>query len=201
MCYINGMKYIAVAVSLVVVAFAFFGDFPGFAFKEKTSPALSTFLPSFQTPSLEVPTLEDIPAGVMAWSVWETYLSAAQNHDLPGVSAVSYRLSATCADPAKESDCFALMDNLYSFGAPLKRADFTHIRSDSRQIIMYTDGPDMTFLYFTRAAVTGTPKVLGLRFCDNRDLPTGEGCVDFNADTKDDNGNGWWNSVESLIYR
>jgi len=173
MCYINGMKYIAVAVSLVVVAFAFFGDFPGFAFKEKVNPPFSPFLFSFQTPSL----------------------------DLPGVSAVSYRLSATCADPAKESDCFALMDNLYSFGAPLKRADFTHIRSDSRQIIIYTDGPDMTFLYFTRAAVTGAPKVLGLRFCDNRDLPTGEGCVDFNADTKDDNGNGWWNSVESLIYR
>ena len=132
-----------------------------------------------------------------AWTTFQNYLEFARTHDLPGLRNLSHQISATCNDPAKENDCFALMDSVYSFAGNLKLGEFKHIQSDERQIIMYTDGPMVAMLYFTRNK--NDIKVLGMKFCFEDETTIGT-CVKTDAIKRDLNGNGWWDSVESLFY-
>ena len=191
-------KYIAVIAGLTVVIWAFGANLDISATKGPLSPSLSLLLPSFSIPSLKVPNLGNAPAGAAAWNVWEEYLEAARDHDLARVKALSHKISPTCADPALEAECFTLMDSVYFFASGLTAAEFRHVEADARQIIMYTDGPEVKLFYFTRDQ-NGSPLVLGLRFCDDTNAPEGGTCADLNVDTGDDDTDGWWNSIESFF--
>jgi len=136
------------------------------------------------------------PVKKEAWRLFENYLEFARTHNLVDLRSLSHQISATCNDPAKEVECFTLMDSVYTFGSYLKASDFTNIESDNRQTIMYTDGPSVSILYFTRDEA-GVLKILGLRFCFE-DAP-GD-CVETDPDKRDLDGNGWWDEVESLFY-
>ncbi|MEK7227305.1 MAG: hypothetical protein AAB641_00200 [Patescibacteria group bacterium] len=182
-------KYIAVAAGLMVVGWAFF---PFFFFFPPVSPSVSA-PPLLKTPALDVTSVKNL-----AWTTWKNYLLKAKDHDLPGIKALSHQISSVCADPAQEETCFALMDGVYEIGKTFKQSDFKYEKADARQIITYTDGPERIFLYFTVDA-GGNPKVLGLRFCYDT-TEDKEGCANLNADTLDNDGDGWWNSVESLFH-
>lgn len=207
----NTHKNIAIAVALVVVLFAFGGNF----YKPADSSSglardLSDLLPSFAFPSIHIPTLESSQMGLQAWSVWERYLEAAKNHDIETVQSLSHQTSATCQDPAREAECFTLMDSVYYFGSIFKKEAFTRIFSDDKQIIMMTEfitdpktGPQSTqvVLFFTRTP-DGTPKVLTMRFCFKDQLETfGGNCVETDPQKRDLDNNGWWDSVEALFYK
>ena len=133
-----------------------------------------------------------------AWQVFQNYLEFARTHDLIGIESLSHQISATCFDPSREKECLALMDNVYAIGSSLKASDFTNVQEDKRQIIMFTDGPVVTTLYFTRKE-NGTLKVLGMRFCFE-DETVSDSCVETNPVKRDQDNNGWWDSVESLFY-
>ena len=99
-----------------------------------------------------------------AWATFQNYLEFARTHNLVGVKSLSHQISAACSDPAREKECFALMDSVYAIASEFKQSEFKYTEEDKRQIIMYTNGPVVAMLYFTKDA-SGTPKVLGMRFC------------------------------------
>lgn len=134
-----------------------------------------------------------------AWRVFENYLKFARLHNLAGVKSLSHQISATCNDPLRIEECFALMDNVYGILSPFQQSDFRHIEEDNRQIVMYTDGPVVAILFFTKD-LDGALKVLGLRFCLEVEDEGAEPCVEADQIRGDQDGNGWWDSVESLFY-
>lgn len=133
-----------------------------------------------------------------AWTTLQNYLEFARTRNLPGIRSLSHQVSATCNDPSREKECFALMDSVYAFASQLKLSEFKHIQMDERQIIMFTDGPTVAILYFTKD-IDGTSKVLGLRFC-LEDETVQERCIETGSIRHDEDGDGWWDSVESLFY-
>ncbi len=113
-----------------------------------------------------------------AWQVFENYLAFARSHDLAGVRSLSQQLSPACQDPSKQAECFALMDNVYAIASRFEFAKFRHIKEDERRIIMFTDGPVVTILYFTRDENRAL-KVQGIKFClEEENAPTPESCVE-----------------------
>lgn len=133
-----------------------------------------------------------------AWTTFQNYLEFARAHNLSGIRSLSHQISATCNDQSREEECFALMDSVYAFASAFKLSDFKHIQSDDRQVIMFTDGPTVAILYFTKNE-SGSLKVLGMRFC-LEDETAQEKCVETDSIRHDENNNGWWDSVESLFY-
>ena len=152
-------------------------------------------------PSLSFPPLtisgNELALSVESWTTFEKYLEFAKTHDLNGIRNLSHQISDTCNDPLREKECFALMDSVYSFASLFKQNDFNHILVDERQIIMYTDGPTVAMLYFTRN--NGPIKVLGMRFC-LEDETSPNSCVETDPLKRDLDSNSWWDDVESLFY-
>ncbi len=180
-----------------------------------------------------------------AWTVFQNYLTATKNHDLPTLKSLSYQLSATCQDSTKIKDCYGLMDNAYYFGSGIPLKDITNVQYDSKQIILSSDyrdsfatssavrireiiffvrnGKDIKFLSFnpfqgviinnttdatstlavSMASSTKDTDMDGLsdqtEECD--DQVKIADCVATNPYKKDTNGNGWWDSTESLFYK
>ncbi|MEX2013604.1 MAG: hypothetical protein WD897_01670 [Parcubacteria group bacterium] len=181
----NSLLIILLAVSVVgILGYRGFGWENNFKDKE-----IVRVIDSFVTP--ETPSSE-------AWQVFESYLVFLRTHNLAGVRSLSHQTSTACSDPTEGEACLALMDNVYEIASPFKQSDFKHIQADERQIIMFTDGPVVAMLYFTRDS-SGVPKVLGLKFCleDETGL---ESCVETDPSRRDLDNNGWWDSVESLFY-
>lgn len=133
-----------------------------------------------------------------AWTTFQNYLEFARAHNLSGIRSLSHQISATCSNQSRKEECFALMDNVYAIASTFKLSDFKHIQSDERQAIMFTDGPTVAILYFTKNE-RGSLKVLGMRFC-LEDETAQEKCVETDSIKHDENNNGWWDSVESLFY-
>jgi len=133
-----------------------------------------------------------------AWTTFEQYLEFAKTHDMAGIRSLSHQISETCRDISREAECFVLMDSVYNIAGGFKLSDFKHIQADERQIIMYTDGPTVVILFFTRDQ-SGTPKVLGMRLCLEDKTSLGS-CVENDPDKRDLDHNGWWDSVETLFY-
>lgn len=158
---------------------------------------LSFSLPSFSLPTLNLILIPNSPVAREAWTVFQNYLEFARTHNLAGIRSLSHQISATCNDPSKATECFALMDSVYAFASGYTLNEFRHVLSDERQIIMFTDGPTVAILYFTRAE-TNTIKVLGMRFCFEDEATVGS-CVETDSVKLDENGNGWWDSVESFF--
>ncbi len=134
-----------------------------------------------------------------AWNTLTQYLTFAKAHDITGIRAISHQVSPTCSDTNMLEECNKIMDSVALIGSYLNKDTFTQVVGDDKQIIIYTEGPDRVFLYFTRDT-TGSPKVLGMRFCRD-DETIGFLCPSVNASITDSNENGWWDSVESLFYK
>lgn len=194
-------KFVAVALAIVVSVFFIGGDVFNIkkSFTERPKEEFSIPLPTF-TDSIygKAPKLREESPSLEAWHVFEKYLEAARGHDLRTIRELSYQTSATCNDPGQEPECFALMDSVYSLANNLEFSDFKYHISDERQIILYTDGPVVSILYFTRDE-SSSPKVLGLQFCLEDETFENE-CVETNSEKRDLDKNGWWDSVEALFY-
>jgi len=168
------------------------------------------------------PSLKD-----QAWNVFENYLTAAKNHNLAALSSLSYQISSTCKDSSQQAACFQRMDSVYTAAKDFKEADFTHIISDSKQIILYTDWNQVyntsvtivarSLIYFTRTPL-GTPQVLSLNLSQAEYIShtdsngktltqaqidaavTASTTADDLALQKDTDHNGWWDSIQQYFY-
>jgi hypothetical protein len=191
-------KYLALIVALAVVGWAMWKYLPAVSAPSGLNATSSApLLPSFTVPSFKLPALESAPLKALAWDAWEKYLAAAKAHDLEKLKGLSHQLSPACADALRKEECFALMDSVSGLTGDFKLEDFQYIEADAKQIIMYTNGPDRKILYFTREG--DALKILGVRFCSEDEEDPGLTCADLNADTRDDDGDSWWNSTESLF--
>jgi hypothetical protein len=104
------------------------------------------------TSKIPVPTKTEIDP----WTVFSDYLLKAKNHDIAGVGALSYKLSATCLDIKQKDACFVKMDNLYKIGSLLKKEDFVNRLEDNKQMILSTNLIATTtydFLGYTKASI------------------------------------------------
>lgn len=132
-----------------------------------------------------------------AWSTFDVYVEAARTHDLASLTTVSHQLSPACLDATREVECFALMDSVYSIASSLDKTGFKYVETDSKQIVMWTDGPGVAILYFTREG-RNAPKVLGLQFC--LEIEAGDPCVERETLKNDGDEDGWWDKTEELFY-
>lgn len=197
-------SFVIVLVILIVGGFLYFSTD---TFKKdsgyNTDVGKLTNTPSFSLPNLTPPNLEILPnkdTAVInqAWATWEKYIEFAKAHNLAGIRSLSHQISKTCNDPSKEKECFELMDSVVNFSTLLKREMFNHTQTDDKQIMMWSEGPGVVILFFTKDQ-SGAPKVLGLRFCQE-DEKSETRCVETDPDKRDLDGNGWWDSTESLFY-
>lgn len=135
-------------------------------------------------------------ASAAAWGSFEAYMEAAKTHNLENLKGLSYKLSPACLDSSRQDECFALMDSVYAIASSLDKSGFKHVEFDKNQIVMWTDGPGVAILFFTREG-REKPKILGLQFC--LELAEGDPCVKRELLKNDENSNGWWDRVEDLI--
>ena len=187
-------RYIAVAAALAVVAIFFYGD-------ELNLPLIDNFELDINTASID-------PVGASAWRIFEQYRNYAKIGDLEGIKGISHQISDTCSNPATLAECETLMQSVAIFTENMRGGDFKNVYYDERQIVMLTD-PTMTadggalaqtILFFTRTPA-GEPKVLGMRFCFKGVIEENKSCFDSSPETRDKDGNGWWDAVESLFYK
>ncbi len=214
-------KYIAVVVALIVVLFVLLPqgrswiteNLANIEFKP-TNTATSTgsgSLSGFSVPVLTFGNIGATPVAIEAWSTFQKYLAAAKAHDIVAVKSLSYQISQVCQDTlegdAEEDlkECVELMDSVVYFTQGFKQGDFVRVAYDDKQIVLATDYikmPDSevavkTVLYFVR---DGSPKVLGIRFCEGEESESGE-CVETSAEKRDSDKDGWWDDVEELFKK
>lgn len=151
---------------------------------------------AFGTGYLGGNTSDPTTVSAAAWETFDAYIEAAKTHNLENLTALSHKLSPACLDSAREKECFALMDSVYSIASSLDKAGFVHMEFDAKQIVTWTDGPGVAILYFTRER-GNPPKVLGLQFC--LELAGGDPCVKGELLKTDTNQDGWWDKTEELI--
>jgi len=179
-------KQLGVLIPLLAVSVVVFLGYKGFGWENSFQTVFGSSLPWQEESKRE------------AWTTFQNYLEFARTHNLSGIRSLSHQISATCSDLSREAECFALMDSVYAFTSTFKLNDFKHIQSDERQVIMFTDGPTVVILYFTKDE-SGSLKVLGMRFClEDESVPNI--CVETDPAKRDQDGNGWWDDVESLFY-
>lgn len=86
---------------------------------------------------------KNLPMPEKAWQTFETYMTAAKNHDLQTIKRLAYKLSPICTgaltDKTKEAECFSRLDQAYSAGSTLKKESFKNSFFDSKQVILFTD--------------------------------------------------------------
>lgn len=190
-------KEILILVAVLAVGVIFFlgnGSFGKSASSDEDSSFSLAALPPF---SLFGDSLKNSEAAALAaWETFDAYIETARTHNLEGLMALSYKLSPTCLDSSREVECYALMDSVYTIASSLDKAGFKHIEFDKKQIVMWTDGPGVAILYFTREK-REKPKILGLQFC--LEIESGDPCMEQDLLKNDENGNGWWDRVEELI--
>ena len=191
--------------------------------KGTATTSAATTTPIALTPS--VPTEQTLKK--QTWNIFQNYQTAAKNHDLPTLSSLSYQLSAACKDPAQQTACFQKMDAVYTATKDLQEKDFTHVVYDAKQAILYTDwgivsNSNITIaarslIYFARTS-SGTLKLLSFSPSQAEYIShtntNGKALTQTRIDTavasttksddvslnKDTDGNGWWDSIQSLFY-
>lgn len=182
-------KRLHILISLLAIGVVLALGYEGFGWKNNSqNKDFNKILNSFNNVSLS-PKEE-------AWQVFQNYLEFARIHNLSGIRSISHQISPTCNDPSKEKECFTLMDNVYNIASSFELKTFTHIETDEKQAVLYTDGPLVTIIFFTK--IDGL-KVLGMRFCVD-DPKSSKPCVETDPVLRDQNNNGWWDDVESLFY-
>lgn len=189
-------RLIVILALMVVVVFLLLGtDAP----KKITLANKTLALPNFSLTSLKLPFFNNNAPSSAEWNTFEKYLAFAQSRDLEGLKSLSHQISPSCSDPSQREQCNKLMDSVSNLKNIFIESDFKNSVSDSKQTILYTDGPNRAFLYFTKTE-SGEIKVLGMRLCiDNG--PDDLTCVDKNATQTDSDLDGWWNSTEALFYK
>ena len=149
--------------------------------------------------------------GQIIWQTFSDYRDSAKEHNLAKLNALSYKLSPTCAealkgDQAKVAECNTLMDSVAFFTQDFKQEDFVNVAYDNKQAIISTNyiqavegaDPIKIVLYFAWAG--SKPKVAGLRFCFGNESSKDQ-CVNTTKETRDSNGNGWWDDIEYFLNR
>ena len=183
-------KQVGILVPLLAISVVFLLGYKGFGWENSSQDTeIANILTTFSFTDSDKSE---------AWTIFQDYLEFARTHNLSGIRSLSHQISATCSDLSREAECFALMDSVYAFTSTFQLSDFKHIQSDKRQVIMFTDGPTVAILYFTKDE-SGSLKVLGMRFC-LEDETLLNSCVETDPTKRDLDGNGWWDSVESLFY-
>lgn len=168
--------------------------------QDSSSSADKSFfsLPSFSFLKPKAINQDNAQAANEAWATLQGYMTFAKNHDLAGLRTLSHQISPECNDPAKEKECFDLMDSASSIASELNPADFKHIERDGKQIVMYTDPPGVWIIYFTRDEQMKL-RVLGLQFCIQQ-ADSKSPCVDPTTLKTDTDADGWWDTTEALFY-
>jgi|SRR3989344_5310730 len=203
---------IAVVVAVLAVGAIFFTGTDIFKNGSSTiDQNLSFSFPSFSFPSLSIYPDNDYQTAQLAWTTFQNYLEFARVHDMEGLKNLSHQISPACADFSREEECFALMDSVYAIAGQFKKDEFKNVQADERQIILFTDYQEFfeddengdyprfrTVIYFTKDE-DGNPKVLGIRFCTEKENVSDE-CVESDPSLRDKNNNGWWDNVESIFY-
>ena len=183
-------KQAGVLIPLLAISVVFLLGYKGFGWENSLKGTeIANILTTFSTTNSDKRE---------AWTTFQNYLEFARTHNLSGIRSLSHQISATCGDQSREEECFALMDSIYAFTSTFTLSDFKHIQSDEKQAIMYTDGPTVVILYFTKDE-SGSLKVLGMRFCFEAETSPNS-CVETDPVKRDQDGNGWWDDVESLFY-
>jgi len=196
-------KLIAIGLSLVALVIIIYFSI-SVSVAENPSPKLPNRDITLSLPSISLPSLDTFIGLEQisfedAWTTLEAYLQFAKTHDLEGLRSLSHQVSDTCNDPTREEECFALMNSVYNIISSFKQSDFKNTQSDNRQLVMYTDGPQVAILFFTRGQDKNL-KVLGMRFCQEDADSSGKKCVETDPAKRDLDNNGWWDNVESLFY-
>lgn len=193
---------IAVSLAILIVLLAFHATlFPDLTVAGIFPTVNVTFNNPAETPAVEdsVPAIRDA-----AWTVFQKYLTLAREHNLAGVAGISYQLSATCQNPSRLKDCYALMDGVYTFAKDFKEEYFKYTFFDKKQIVMETE-TDPTLirvaLLFVRKG--NNIEMLGIKYCLPDETSTNLKEVCFNTDpaTRDLNHNGWWDDLESQFHK
>lgn len=184
-------KQKSVAIALVAIITVFVLGYQGFGWEK--------FVKSEAIIKLGISFSANDKIKLESWNVFQKYIKLAKAHDIEGLRALSHQISDTCNDNSKRAECNNLMDNVYTLSSSFELSDFKHIETDDKQIVLYTDGPTVVTLFFTREDRRNI-KVLGMRFCFE-DPETKRPCVDAGALRLDSDGNGWWDEVESLFYQ
>jgi hypothetical protein len=156
-------------------------------------------IPLTINPFFKLTLFDDALITTQAWTTFQNYLEFAKTHNLTGIRSLSHQISDTCNDPLRESECFALMDSVYSFASEFEASEFKHLQADDKQILLYTDGPVRAILFFTRDT-SKIPKILGLQFCEELEFAI-DSCIETDPEKRDLDHNGWWDNVEALFYK
>ena len=148
-------------IALIAIVVVIFAGYKGFGWEVYINEAEALLE---QMPR-EAVNQTDEKVGSEAWQVLTQYMGYAHAHDLEGVKSLSAKISPICADAAKQTECFALMDNVYNIYSQFGQEDFTHVLSDENKITLYTDYQDnfRVAIYFTKKDTI--PKEAGMRFC------------------------------------
>ncbi len=212
-------KHIAIAVSLAVVFGAFYGDTVLGLFALDTSsltkdPKVAEMAPEglsleFVRPTLSLPAIVSGESAVkdLAWKTFQDYRKFAEAHNLEGIKSLSYQISPTCLDSTKLDECYALMDGVIFFTEEWKQSDFRNVAFDDKQVVLSTDFmrsepeavPIKVLLLFTQTK-DGSLKLLSLKYCSGEDKP-GNICFDTDPETRDADGDGWWDDLETVFYK
>ena len=196
---INKPVSLLIVVLIIIIAGSLF-YFKNDLIKDKPLPAtpnLSASIPTLKAPELNITPAKQSSVAKQAWTTWENYIKFAKAHNLAGVRSLAYQMSDTCNDPTKEKECFELMDSVVGFSTFFNKELFTHSAYDDKQIVLWTDGPNIATLYFTRDE-NGNPKVLALRIC--QEGPSAKKCIETDPALRDTNNNGWWDTVETSFH-
>lgn len=206
------MKKIHLIVLLALLATGFILVSSSKHFETSSKPAtpekLSASLPKLSSSLFETLGLnlrQNTLTKEMAWQTFLAYLQTLKEKDFETFLKLSHQVSPTCANPELRTECEELMDLVYEFGQTLAQEDFKHIASDERQAILYTDylaledgWLERRAIYFTRVGVL--TKVLGIKACYTQDPLLADDCINLDAETRDQNQNGWWDNLEALFY-
>lgn len=72
------------------------------------------------------------------WQVLGAYVGYLKAHNIEGVKSLSHQQSTTCADPKKQKECFALMDDVYALAKDISAEDYPVKMEDKKQLVLLT---------------------------------------------------------------
>ena len=202
--------HLIILVALLAVGFILFSSLNNFSAEARPSPERNL---SVSFPNLSFNFLNNLNLSLggeaetreEAWQTFQDYLRALGEKDFESFFRLSHQISPTCSNPELRNDCEVLMDAVFEFGQTLSNEEFKNIAFDTKQAILYTDYLPLDDTWFERKAiyftrVGGQFKVLGIRACYTEDTSSPDECIDQNLETRDQDQNDWWDTVEALFY-
>lgn len=93
----------------------------------------------FKAPRSNPPQVSEPELADKAWATFQSYLAAAEAHDLDALKPLAYQLSSACSDDKRADECYKLMDQVVEIGKEYKREEFTQVFHDDKQVVLATD--------------------------------------------------------------